>query len=36
MSECICNIEMIPQHVTGSLKTPWRISGALRSNHTQG
>jgi len=29
MSGCICNYEMIPQHVTCFLKTPWRGSGML-------
>jgi len=35
MSECICNCEMIPQHMTYSLKNPWCSSGVLCSHYTQ-
>ena len=33
--EPICNCEMIPNHVTCSLKNPGRSPGALCSNHTK-
>jgi len=33
--ERICNSEMIPKHITSSLKNPWRCHGVLCSNHTQ-
>jgi len=33
--ERICNCEMIPNHMTFSLKNPWRRSGVPSSNHTQ-
>jgi len=33
--ERICNCEMIPTHMTCSLKNPWRCPGVLCSNHTQ-
>jgi len=33
MTECICNSEIFPKHVTCSLENPWRCPGALCSNH---
>jgi len=33
--ERICNCDMIPKHVTCSLKRPYRSPGALCINHTQ-
>jgi len=33
--ERICNGETIPEHVTCSLKSPWRNPGALCNNHNQ-
>ena len=34
-TERIYNCEMIPEHMTCSLKNPWRCPGVLCSNHTQ-
>jgi len=33
--ERICNCEMIPRHISCSLKNPWRCLGVLCSNHAQ-
>jgi len=35
MCELILNCEMIPKHMTCSLKYPWRSPDARCSNHTQ-